>query len=89
MSVTLQAAVHFGEEYTENLRSTNKRLIKDRTNNFWTDHDSLAAAYVERETTLLTERAVQFATAQTYAFSDSVLPVKAWESKIKKFSEKS
>ena len=45
-----------------------------------------------RETTLLTDRAVHFATAKTNVFSDSVLclggisdePVKAWESKIKK-----
>ena len=43
-----------------------------------------------RETTLLTDRDVQFATAKNYVFSDSVLclggistePVKAWESKI-------
>ena len=43
-----------------------------------------------RETTLLTHRSVQFATAKTYVFSDSVLclggisdePVKAWERKI-------
>ena len=48
-----------------------------------------------RETTLLTGRAVQFATAQTYFFSDPVLclgsvsdePVKAWESRIKWFLE--
>ena len=46
-----------------------------------------------KETTLLTDRAVQFATAKTYVFSDSVLclggispePLKAWESKIKWF----
>ena len=46
-----------------------------------------------RETTQLTDRAVQFATAKTYVFSDSVLclrgisteSVKAWESKIKSF----
>ena len=46
-----------------------------------------------RETTLLADRAVQFATANTYVFSDSVLclggisdePVKAWESRIKWF----
>ena len=48
-----------------------------------------------RETTLLTGRAVQFATAKTYVFSDSVLclggisdePVQAWESKIQWFLE--
>ena len=48
---------------------------------------------ISRKTTLLTDRAVQFATAKTYVFSDSVLclggittePVKAWERKIKCF----
>ena len=48
-----------------------------------------------RETTLLTDRAVQFPTAKTYVFSDSVLclggisdePVKAWESRINWFLE--
>ena len=46
-----------------------------------------------RETTLLTDRAVQFATAKTYIFSDSVLCLggistqrgRAWERKIKWF----
>ena len=50
---------------------------------------------MERETTLLTDRAVQFATAKTYVFSDSVLclggisdePVEAWESRITRFLE--
>ena len=42
-----------------------------------------------KETTLFTERAVQFATATTYIFSDLVLclgrhePVEAWDSRIK------
>ena len=48
-----------------------------------------------RETTLLTDRAVQFATAQTCVFSDSVLclggisdePVKFWKDKIEWFLE--
>ena len=46
-----------------------------------------------RETTLLTDRAVQLANAKTYVFSDSVMclggistePVKAWESKMTGF----
>ena len=49
----------------------------------------------ERETTLLTDKAVQLATAKTCVFSDSVLrlgvispePVKVWESEIKRFLE--
>ena len=48
-----------------------------------------------RETTLLTDSAVQFATAKTYVFSDSLLclggisdePGEAWESRIKWFLE--
>ena len=48
-----------------------------------------------KETTLLTDRAVQFATAKTYVFSDSVLslggisdePVEAWKNKIKWYVE--
>ena len=56
---------------------------------YWNYTDWLAAALLERETTLLTGRAVQFAaTAKTDVFSDTVLclggistePVKAWES---------
>ena len=50
---------------------------------------------VWKETTLLTDRAVQFATAKTYVLSDSVLclggisnePVEAWESRISWFLE--
>ena len=50
-----------------------------------------------RETTLLTDRAVQFAIAKTHVFSDSVLclggisdePVKAWKNKIKWYLETS
>ena len=60
--------------------------------NFWTDNDWLAAACVERETTLPSDRAVQFATAQTYSFLSQLWdisdePVKAWESKIKSLLE--
>ena len=86
MSVTLQAAVHLGKDYTENLRSTKnqpkkslrqlfqvtERLITDQT-------EIIGLTTIDwqqpmwRETTLLTDRAVQFATAKTYVFSDSVL----------------
>ena len=48
-----------------------------------------------KETTLLTDRDAQLATAKTYVFSDSVLclggisdePVEAWEGRIKWFLE--
>ena len=108
MSVTLQAAVHLGQDYTGHLRSTEnqplksakqlfqttERLIKDQTEIIGLttiDWKQL----VWRETTLLTDRAVQFATAKTCIFSDSVLclggisiePIQAWESKIKGFLE--
>ena len=106
LSVTLQAAVNLGIDNTENLRSTKNQpkkslrqlfqvtqyLITDQTEiTGITTIDWLQRMW--RETTLLTDRAVQFATAKTYVFSDTVLclggittePVKAWESKIKCF----
>ena len=67
-----------------------ERLITDQTEiNGLTTIDWQQPMW--RETTLLFGRAVQFATAKAYVFSDSVLclggindePVKAWESKIK------
>ena len=106
MSVTLQAAVHPGIDYTENLRSTKNQLKKPLRQLFqvaqrlFTDQTKITdwprltgKQTLERETTLLTDRAVQLTTAKTYVFSDSVLclggistePVKAWESKIKWF----
>ena len=108
VSVTLQAAVHLGIDYTENLRSTQnqpkkslrqvfqviQRLITDQTEIIGLTTIGWQQA-MWRETTLLTDRAVQFATAKTYVFSDSqpcpggisTEPVKAWESKIIRFSE--
>ena len=98
MSVTLQAAVHLGKEYTENLRSTKnqpKKPLKQLlhvTERLITDQIDRQQP-MWRETTLLTDRAVQFATATTCVFADSVpglgvistQPVKAWESKINCF----
>ena len=92
MSVTLQAAVHLGKEYTEKLRSTNnqpmtslrqlfqvtERLITDQTEiTGLTTIDWQQAMW--RETTLLTDRAVQFATAKTSVFADSVLCVGGYQ----------
>ena len=103
MSVTLQAAVHPGKDYTENWRSTKNQPKKSLrqffqvTERSFTDKTEITGLKTVdwqqplwRETTLLTDRAVQFATAQTYVFSASVLclggissePVEAWESKI-------
>ena len=86
LSVTLQAALHLGKDYTENLRSTKnqpkksvrqlfqvtERLIIDQTEiTGLTTTDWQQPVW--RETTLLTDRAVQFATTKNYVFSDSVL----------------
>ena len=107
MSVTLQAAVHLGIDYTENMRSTKGQPKKSLRQLFQvtliTDQTEITGIttidlrqLVWRETTLLTDRAVQLATAETYCvFSESVLclggisdePVKARERKIKWFPE--
>ena len=106
MSVTLQAAVQLGTDYTENLRfSKNQpkkslRQLFQVTQRLITDQTEITGLTtidwqqrMWRETTLLTDRVVQLATAKTYVFSDSVLclggistePVRAWESKIQWF----
>ena len=108
MSVTLQAAVHLGTEYTEKLRSTriqskkSSRHVFQVTRKLITNQTEITGIttidwqlIMCGETTLLTDKSVQFATAKTYVFSDSVLclggispePVQAWESKIKWFME--
>ena len=86
MSVTLQSAVHLARDYTENLRSTKNQPKKSLSQLFQvterliTDQTEITGLTTIdwqkpmcRETTLLTDRAVQFATAKTYVFSDSVL----------------
>ena len=106
MSVTLQAAVHLVNNCSEILPSTKKQPKKSAKQLFQvierliTDQTEITRLTtidwqqpVWRETTLLTDRAVQFATVKTYVFSDSVLclggisdePVEAWESRIKWF----
>ena len=100
MSVTQQAAVHLGKDYTENLRSTKNQPLKSLkqlflvTERLITDQTEITGLTtidwqqpIWRETTLLTDRAVHFAAAETFVFSDSVLclrgisdePVEAWE----------
>ena len=86
MSVTHQAAVHLGNDYAEHLHSIKsqpKRTLKQLVN----VTEKLIRAQKEisgipvinwqqlvwQWTTLLTDKAVQFATAKTYVFSDSVL----------------
>ena len=86
LSVTLQAAVHLGKDYTENLRSTKnqplksvkqlfqttERLIKDQTEiTGLTTIDWKQLMW--REKTLSCDGAVQTANSQTFVFADLVL----------------
>ena len=103
MSITLQAAVHLGHDYAENSHSIKKqpkRTLKQLfnvTENLIKDQKEISGVSVInwqqlmwQRTTLLTDKTVQFATAKTYVFSDSVLcmvgicsnQVKAWKQKI-------
>ena len=75
VSVTLQAAVHLGKGYVENLRSTKNQPKKSRqlfqvTDRFITDQREITGLTTMnwkqpmwRETTLLTEKVVQCASA--------------------------
>ena len=85
MSVTLQAAVHLGRDYSLNLRSvknqcsnsveqlfrTTEKLIKEQT-----EITGLSTFNwdqpIWRESSLLCERAVRIMKSQTYVFADSV-----------------
>ena len=77
MSVTLQAAVHLGKDYTENLLSTKNqpkkslRQLFQVTERLITNHTEITGLTtiqwqqrVWRETTLLTDRAVQLCNCQ-------------------------
>ena len=77
MSVTLQAAVHHGTDYMDNLRSTRNQSKKSLrqlfqvTRKLLTDQTDITditttdwQQLMWRETTLLTDNAVQFATAK-------------------------
>ena len=80
-SVTLQAAVHLGTDCTENLRSTKNQSQKSLrqlfqvTQKLISDQTEITGIttidwrqLMWRQTTLLTDRAVQFATAKSYVF---------------------
>ena len=103
VSVTLQAAVHLENDYAQNLHSIKnqpKRTLKhlfNVTEKLIRDQKEISGIPVItwqqlmwQRTTLLTDKGVQFATAQTYVFSNSLLcmggissnPVKAWKEKI-------
>ena len=91
MSVTLQAAVHLGRDYSLNLRSVKNQSSKS------VEHAGLSTIdrnqLVWRESPLLCDRAVRIAKSKTHVFSDSVLylggistdPVQAWTDKIKSY----
>ena len=79
MSVTLQAAVQQEKNYSENYVSS--RIIETVVSISWeTDDgsdrnyrfssDRLSAANVAKDKLLFTDRAVQFATAKPYVFSE-------------------
>ena len=107
-AISLHAAGHLGKDLTENLRSTKNRPKKSLrqlfqvTERFITDQTEITGLttidwqqHMWRKTTLLTDRAVQLATAKTNVFSDSVLclggmsdeQVETWESRINWFME--
>ena len=79
--VTLHASVHLGQDYTENLRSTENQPKKSLRQLMVSDQTEITGLTtidwqqrMWRETTLLTDRADQFATEKkTFVFSDSVL----------------
>ena len=81
MFVSLQTAAHLDKDYTENLRSTKNQIKKSLrqlfqvTERLITDQTEITGLTsidwqqpLWRETTLLTDRAVQFATAKTFVF---------------------
>ena len=103
MTATLQDAVHLENDDVENVLSTKnqpKRILKqlfNDTRKWIKDQKEIQGMSMIswqqqtwQRTTLLTDKAAQFATAQTYVFYDSVLcmggissnPVKAWTEKI-------
>ena len=86
MSVTLQAAVHLGQDYTENLQSTKNELLKSVRQLFPTTKKLIKEKAkiiglstidwkqpLWRETSLLCDRAVHIAISRTCVFADSVL----------------
>ena len=86
MNVTLEAAVHLGNDHLENLRSTQNQpqcTVKqwfDVTRKLVKEQKEIQGISVIdwqqsswKRTTLLTDRAVRLSTAKTLVFSDSVL----------------
>ena len=84
MFVTQQAAVHLGNDYLDNLQSTqSQRTMKqlfDVTRKLVSEQTEIQGMSLidwqeksSKRTTLLNDRAVQLSTAKAYGFSDSVL----------------
>ena len=83
MIVTQQAAVHLGNDYLQNLCSTNNQPQKklfDATRKLVRDQKEIQDISVIhwqenswKRTTLLTDRAVRLSTAKAYVLSDSVV----------------
>ena len=86
MSVSRQTAVHLMKEFSENARSTRNQSMRSLKQLFHvsgkliTDHKEITGFPVFnwqqltwQSSTLLTDKAVQFATAKTFVLSDSVL----------------
>ena len=85
MSVTLQAAVHLGRDYSQNLRSIKNQTSKsveqlfrttEKLINEQTEITRLSTINWDqllwRESSLLCDRAVRIMKSQTYVFADSV-----------------
>ena len=102
VSVTLNAAVHLGNAYLDNLHSTKnlpqrtmkqlfdvtRKLVKEQTEIQGVSMINWQEKFWE-ETTLLTARAVQLSTAKAYVFSDSVLCMERMsENRLKAVKEK-
>ena len=99
---TLQAAVHLGIDYVENLHSTEnqlKRTLKQLfnvTGKLIRDQKEIQGKSVInwqpqtwQKTTLHLDKAVQLSTAKTYVFSDSVLCMgRISENPVKAWKEK-
>ena len=86
MTATLDAAVHLGQDYLENVNSTKNqtqrtiRQLFDVTQKLITDRKEIQVmskinwhTHLGQKTTLLTDKAVQLSTIKIDVFSDSVL----------------
>ena len=86
MNVTLQAAVHLGQDYMENLRFTKNQLLKSVKELFLMNatlikdqKEVIGLTTIDykqptwRSTTRVCDKAIEITIAKTYVFADSVL----------------